>query len=237
MTDFDNQPRILTDLDIRIDFTELANKIRTSSQRPAIMASAEATLNRVTGCWNPAIVCRWLTIDRAAAGATTLYGRDCAATFNLGHSTCFIEPASHALVAAYTAGTSIEEENSKANANQQFLESYFIDLIALLVLEKTGEMVKRIAEGKADQLGWKVSPFLSPGSIHGWDLEEQHRLCSLLPLGKIGISMREDGVLAPFKSLACLIGIGTDYTSSTVGTTCQVCSKRQSCEMQHAIEG
>lgn len=233
----DSQPQVLTDLDMYIDFAELVKKIRTGSQRPAILASAEETLNRVAGCWNPAIVYRWLPIGPNGAGTTTLQGDDCSATFNLGHSSCFIEPASHALVAAYTAGTKIEEENRKATANQDFLASYFIDLIALLVLEKTGDLVKQIAERKAAEMGWKVSPFLSPGSIHGWELEEQQQLCSLLPLSEIGISIRTDGVLTPFKSLACMIGIGADYTSSTVGTTCQVCSKRQSCEMQHALEG
>jgi len=237
MDSIDNQPRVITDIGLQIDFTELIKKIRTSSQRPAILASAETTLNRVANCWNPAFVYRWLPVTTTKNGSVTLSDNGTGVTFNLGYSARFVEPAGYTLVAAYTVGTAIEEEYRRARANQEFLESYFIDLIALLVLEKTGDMVKRIAEQKAAEIHWKVGPFLSPGSVHGWELEEQFPLCSLLPLEKIGVSIRPDGVLAPFKSLTCMIGIGAEYTSPTVGTTCQVCSKRQSCEMQHDFEG
>ena len=237
MDSIDSQPRVITDLDLHIDLTELIKKIRTSSQRPAILASAETTLTRVTNCWNPSFVYRWLPVTQVKTGTVTLSDNGTAVTFTLGHSARFVEPAGYTLVAAYTAGTALEEEYRKSTADQDYLEAYFIDLIALLVLEKTGDMVKRIAEQQAAERHWKVSPFLSPGSVHGWMLEEQFPLCSLLPLDEIGVSIRPDGVLSPFKSLTCMIGIGAEYTSPTVGTTCQVCSKRQSCEMQHDFEG
>lgn len=239
MTDINTQSQLLTDLAITIGPAELIQKIRTKTVRPAILTAAEQTLDLVAGCWNPVIVCRWLPVAATPGtdGTITLNGDAGPVQFDLGHSSRFIEPAGQALVAAYTAGPAIEEETRKASANQDYLASYIIDLIALLVLEKTGDLVKQIAEQQAADKGWKVSPFLSPGSIHGWELEEQVKLCSLLPLGKAGISMREDGILTPYKSLACMIGIGAGYTSTTVGTTCHVCSKRLNCEMQHAHEG
>ncbi len=136
------------------------------------------------------------------------------------------------MVAVYSAGYEIEKETRKCSENEDFLVSYLLDLISLLVLEKTGDIVKKIAELKAAELGWGVSPFLSPGSIHGWELKEQLKLCSLLPLDEINVRIRDDAVLIPFKSLSCLIGIGAGYRATLVGTTCQVCSKNDVCQMK-----
>ncbi len=77
-----------------------------------------------------------------------------------------------------------------------------------------------------------MSPFLSPGSIHGWELEDQQKLCSILPLNEIDVQILDDSVLIPFKSLSCLIGIGAGYKANLVGTTCQVCSKNNDCQMK-----
>ncbi|SHO52042.1 hypothetical protein [Desulfopila aestuarii] len=102
---------------------------------------------------------------------------------------------------------------------------------------RTGHIIKEIAEKTAEESGRKVSPFLSPGSVHGWELEEQFTLCSLLPLQSIGVALSSNGILIPFKSLSCMIGIGTGYSSSQVGTTCQVCSRNARCEMQQPTQG
>ncbi len=112
-----------------------------------------------------------------------------------------------------------------ASSKGDLLEAYFLDLIGLIVLNKVEQTVKEIAEKQGRNLGWGVSPFLSPGSIHGWELEEQLKLCTLLPLKSINVKIRGDAVLSPFKTIPCLIGLGPGYDSVQVGTTCQVCSK------------
>ncbi len=233
MKNIDTQPVLLTDLNIVIHFEELVKKIRTGTKRPDILAAAEKTLDRINASWNPAIVYRWLPIDQSATEPEkNLVQGDIPVTFDLGYSSRFIKEASHVLVAAYSAGDEIEKEARNSSDNEELLVAFFLDLIGLLVLEKTGDIVKQIAEQKAADLGWRVSPFLSPGSIHGWELEDQHKLCSLLPLNQIGIQIRDDAVLVPFKSLSCLIGIGAGYNANLVGTTCQVCSKNGDCQMK-----
>ncbi len=226
-------PHVLTDLNIKISFEELAKKIQTGTQRPDILATAEKTLHGVNTIWNPAIVYRWLQTDQSTTepGKTVIHN-DNPVIFDLGHSTRFINKASDVLVAAYSAGNEIEIEVQKSSDSEELLVAFFLDLIGLLVLEKTGDIVKKIAEQKAADLGWGVSPFLSPGSIHGWELEDQHKLCSILPLNEIGVQIRDDAVLNPFKSLSCLIGIGAGYKATLVGTTCQVCSKNNDCQMK-----
>lgn len=233
---FVTSAQTITDLTIRIALADLAPKIRTSTPRPDIMATAEKMLDRVAGIWRPAIVYRWLRVTPGEDGRrkTTLHTdpEGSAISLDLGHSTCFITAAEHALIAAYTAGREIEEEAMKATDSQEFLAAFILDLIGLLVLEKTGDIVKNIAEEAANSRGLKVSPFLSPGSVHGWDLEEQTALCSLLPLESAGITLLDDAVLTPFKSLSCMIGVGSGYTASEVGSTCQICARNGNCPMQ-----
>lgn len=234
MYNFDTQPQALTELNIEISFPELEGKIQTGTKRPDILATAEKTLNRVNNIWDPAIVYRWLPFEQSdpASGLSVIRGNDGPITLDLGYSATFLKKASYALVAVYSAGDRLEQETQKASDNQEFLVAFLLDLIGLLVLEKTGNIVNKVAEQKAAELGWGVSPFLSPGSIHGWELEDQLKLCPLLPLDQIGVRLRDNAVLTPFKSLSCLIGIGPEYQASLVGTTCQVCSKNQDCQMR-----
>ena len=233
MQNIDTQPHILSQLDIQLDFDELAKKIQTSTTRPDLLATARETLHRVNNMWNPAVVYRWLPLEESQAEPEKIaLSSDKPVTFDLGYSSIFVKEASYVLVAAYSAGDEIEKEAQKASDNEELLAAYFLDLIGLLVLEKTGNIVMQIAERQAAELGWGVSPFLSPGSVHGWELEDQSKLCSLLPLGEIGVQIQNDTVLTPFKSLSCLIGIGAGYEATQVGTTCQVCSKNDTCQMK-----
>jgi hypothetical protein len=233
MLNFNTQAQVLTELNIKIAFPELEGKIQTSSKRPDIIAAAEKTLEMVNNIWDPAIVYRWLPFGENSTASELCTNRsdDSRVALDLGHSSIFIKKASYGLIAAYSAGNRLEEKTQKATKNQDFLAAFLLDLIGLLVLEKTGDIVKRVAEQKAAELGWGVSPFLSPGSIHGWELEEQLKLCPLLPLDQIGVHLLGDATLTPLKSLSCLIGVGPDYKASMVGTTCQVCSKNHNCQM------
>jgi len=233
MDTINTTPCALIDLNIEVGFEELVKKIRTGTKRPDILATAEQTLHKVNNIWNPGIIYRWLPFEQSETepGKSIVHSNN-PVILDLGHSARFTREASQVLVAAYSAGKELEEENRKAADKQELLIAFLLDLIGLLVLEKTGEVVNKIVEQKATELGWGVSPFLSPGSVHGWELEDQLKLCSLLPLNKIDITISSDAVLFPFKSVSCLIGIGKGYEATHVGTTCQVCSKNNDCEMK-----
>ncbi len=136
------------------------------------------------------------------------------------------------MVSSYTIGQTLDTEFANVSSKKSLLEAYMVDLIGLAALEKTGAIIKKSAENQARSLGWGVSPFLSPGSVHGWELEEQLKLCSLLPMDQINVKIREDAVLSPLKSIAALIGIGPGYDSIEVGSTCDVCSLRSNCDMK-----
>lgn len=154
------------------------------------------------------------------------------ATLDLGFSIQFVKDALKVLVGAYTIGEELEEHAKQVSASGMVLEAYVYDLLALGVLEKIGQKINLIAEEYGAKHGWGVSPFLSPGSVHGWELDNQHNLIELLPIGDIGITKTEAGALSPFKSLTLLTGTGPGYEETQVGSTCRVCLRRDKCEMR-----
>ena len=234
MTNIDTVPQVLLDLSVTITTEKLGDKIQAGKNKGKLITKATRLLEKLEGCWSPAIVYRLLpvAVDTTTPNCCSLQTESTKISLCLGHSSTFLKDADYALIACYTAGNSIEKKAQVASEKQQFLDSYLLDIINLLVLEKTGNIITGIAEQQAEKRGWGVSPFLSPGSVHGWDLEEQSKLANLLPLGQIGVKIRKDAVLEPFKSLTCLIGIGEDYSAKKVGTTCLVCSKRATCQMR-----
>ncbi len=240
MKNITTQPFVIPDLSVDVGFQDLVQKIKSSGNQSEILKTAQEAFERVQNIWKPAIVYCWVKFEQGHTnGMGRIIQKGCGAQkdrdaveIDFGYSIKFLNKADHALVAVYTAGQVLEEESKKASKMGDLLGAYFIDLIGLIVLDKAGERVKQIAQEKAGQLGWGVSPFLSPGSVHGWDLEEQIKLCSLLPLEKIDVMVREDAVLSPFKTISCLIGLGPGYASDQVGSTCQVCSKNHDCPMK-----
>ncbi len=225
---------VLSHIKVDIAHQELAQKIKTSGNMPEIAKTAKKILDQVKNKWKPAAVYRWLEFQPTDADTTGRIIQNSGSKLDIdfGYSIKFLKHASHALVSVYTAGRELEQESMKASQKGDLLGAYFIDLIGLIVLEKTGNQIKQIAQEKAAETGWGVSPFLSPGSVHGWELEGQIKLCSLLPLEKINVSIRDDAVMSPFKTISCLIGLGPGYDTATVGATCEVCSKKDKCQMK-----
>ena len=234
MNNLDTAPHVLSDIYVDVTFDELRKKIKTSTQSSALLKNAEKALLKTKGMWQPKAVYKWLKVsdpDRTTPWCA-IQTQDSCEKINLGYSKRFFKDAELALESIYTIGDALELESVNASKRGDHLEAYFFDIIGLIALDKTCQAVIKIAEASARKRGWGVSPFLSPGSIHGWGLEEQKKLASLLPIDEIDVRIREDAVLSPFKTISCMIGLGPTFTQHQVGTTCQVCSKNKDCTMR-----
>ncbi len=231
---FEDRPTVNRKLDIKVEFQDLARKIQMSGTKPAILKAAEPVFKKNNGIWTPAAVFQWFEFDPGNSKETGYIVRpeSLPLEIQMGYSKIFLAPARFVLAAVYTAGPELDDSSSRASRGGNFLDAHFLDLLALLILEKTEQRVKQIAETKAGNAGWGVSPFLSPGSVHGWELEGQAGLAGLLPIDEIGVGISDAGVFSPFKTISCLIGIGPAYDTRQVGTTCRVCSRRDDCRMR-----
>lgn len=220
-------------LQIDINSQDLETWLKTSKNSPGILKTAQKTLKKMQGKWDSAALYQWFDCEMDVQYGHFRIFKNPTDSINLklGDAARFLNPARSVMVGSYTVGKNMDIEAANASLNGHMLEAYMIDLIGLIALEKTGEFIKKKAEDKALDLSWGVSPFLSPGSVHGWDLEEQEKMCSLLPLERINITIENNMMLSPLKSMCVLIGIGPNYQSPKVGKTCDVCSKRNNCQM------
>ena len=226
---------LFSNIEVDVSIDEVLKAIPGKRPLEKIVAPLEQSLMAARKIWCPQAVCCWLDIKQITAETITLAlpGEERSVKLNTGFSTRFLAKAEAVLAAVYTLGSELEEYGASLSANGDFLGAYLTDIIGLVVLDKAGEKIRTLAENRANALGWGVSPFLSPGSVHGWDLDDQSSLCSFLPLETLGVKISKDAILTPFKSISCLIAVGPGYASSRVGTTCEVCSKKDTCTMKN----
>ena len=225
---------VLSSITMNINFKDIALKIKTSNNNSEILNIARKVFNKAKNIWRPMAVYQWFEFENIGRDnrGRIIQSSICHVDFDFGYSFQFVSPARYALVSVYTAGQELELESKQASSNGDILQAYFLDIIGLAVLDQVEQTIKNIAEKQAVNQKMGVSPFLSPGSVHGWKLEEQIKLCSLLPLEKINVTVQNDAVLLPFKTVSCLIGLGPGYNNTKVGSTCQVCSKNHDCQMK-----
>jgi len=152
----------------------------------------------------------------------------------LGVASKFMANAEQGVVGVYSAGDELEQAAAKASREKRYFDAFLYDLIGLAVLKKTKQQIDKIVEEEAQKNNWGVGPFLSPGSVDGWDLADQTNLCSLVPLNTVDLALRSGDIFRPFKTISFLIGIGPKYDAVTVGSTCDVCSMSHQCEMQRS---
>lgn len=243
MISFAPGPVAVPDLRVRIGFEALADKIRTSSARPGLIDAARAVFETHRDTWEPAMTYQWLGFTPGSTGESGIIAPMASpeagtgeVELRLGHSGRFLSNARYVLAAVYTAGPRLDAAAAEAGKNNDFLDAHFLDLLGLIVLEQAEQAVKDLASEKAADAGWGVSPFLSPGSVHGWELSEQKKLAGLLPISDIRVSISDAAVFSPFKTISCIIGIGPAYEDTRVGSTCQVCAKRDHCQMKTSLK-
>ncbi|SDT84941.1 hypothetical protein [Desulfobacula phenolica] len=233
MSRFNPHPQVLSHLNVAITLNDVLKLIEPSGRHPQLIEIAEKTFGKVKTIWKPAAVYGWFEFQQTNSDPLlcSLKDTDSRSNISPGYAIKFLRHASHSLISVYTAGHEFELQSIKASSKGDFMEAYLIDLIGLLILKQTEQVIKKIAEKQAQKLGWGVSPFLSPGSVKGWDIEDQTNLCSLLPLEQINVKIR-NAVLSPFKTVSCLIGLGVAYKTIIVGSTCEVCTKNHDCRMK-----
>jgi hypothetical protein len=203
---------------------------------PKIREKGFELLHKTQKAWTPKLACRWLDIDQLTNNRLIL--TDLSApkiiNLNLGFSGRFLKGSKKVLIGAYTVGPGLEKMARRAGPKKQIFDSWLYDTVSLAILDMLGKRINKMAEQYALYNGWGVSPVLSPGSVHGWDLLEQKTLCSILPLYSIGIRLMENGVFTPFHSLSFLIGAGPGLKAKEVGQPCRACSRQKNCSLSLA---
>jgi hypothetical protein len=218
--------------DVSITLTA-AQIIAAPKDRPvgaALLKEAEQAIALGQTLWQPQAVYDWFEV-RAVEGEQVIVSSSSGAesTLQVGPKAELMAPARRALATVATIGPALEQKVHELQAAGESLASYLLDSAGVIALGAVGEHLRRLAEEAAAELGWGVSPSLSPGSLVGWSMRDQQALCSLLPLEQIGVHLNSHSVLEPHKSASGLVGLGPGYESTRVGSICKYCALQKTC--------
>jgi hypothetical protein len=221
---------ILRDIPITLKAEDIIASPNKGQHRPALLRHAEEAVALGQTLWQPACVYDTFDVHSVEGERATLCGVDGVETvLTIGRKADLMAPARRAVVGVVTIGPALEHKVRELQAAGDNMMSYLLDSAGVVALGAAGEALRCIAEDAAEELGWGVSPSLSPGSLVGWPLRGQHDLCGLLPLEQIGVRLTNHAVLEPHKSASGLVGLGPDYESTRVGSVCKYCALQKTC--------
>ena len=230
-------PVILSDINITLSSDELLKSIRKASGTSSlIMDEAETAAAKATELCRPVAVYEFMKVQKCGSKSLVIsntQGHD-ESVLSIGGRVNLLKSAKSVLVCVYSIGPELDEFKVEISESGDHLQSYLLDSAGLAVLEKTGAVIRKIAENEAAKRKWGVSAFLSPGSLEGWFITSQSEISSILDLSLIGVKLNEAAVLTPFKSVSCIIGIGPGYADKFVESTCKYCSCAGNCSLRRA---
>jgi len=221
---------ILQDIPIDLKAEDILALPRKRQIHPELLQQAEEAIALGQTLWQPLCVYNWVDVRSVNGERATVASSDGTETvLHIGHKADLVTPARRALVGVATIGPALEQKVQELQAAGQGILSYLLDSAGVVALGSAGEALRGLAEEAAGELGWGVSPSLSPGSLVGWSLRGQHELCGLLPLEEIRVRLTNHSVLEPHKSVSGFIGLGPDYDSTRVGSVCKYCALQDTC--------
>ncbi len=222
---------VMKDIHIVLDADEVESLLFRGSDTPQIKDDIRTAVNMAEDLIRPVAVCAWVDVLSVRPNSVVVSGSAGSGpvTLRMGPLADLMEEAKQALAGVVSIGAELDEQCRRLTHSGEPLASYLLDTVGVVALGKVGETIHRLAETEAERRNWGVGPSLAPGSLDGWPIEDQVKLCSLLSLDQIGVRLNDSGVMVPFKSASALIGSGPGYSSRSVGSTCRFCTHAQTC--------
>lgn len=106
-----------------------------------------------------------------------------------------------------SAGKSFEIEAASLANNGMQLESYFIDLLGSLAVEKGMDLFQKKFAKYLSKFDLSTSNRYSPGYCD-WKVDDQFTLFELIEDNNTNVSLNANALMSPIKSISGMIGIG-----------------------------
>lgn len=232
---------ILRDIPVALTAKEVIAPGGRKSNRPELVRQAEEAIALGQTLWQPTAIYDWFDVETIEGELVQLQaptkiressltgGQASSVMLTIGPKADLLTHAQRVLVSVVTIGPALEQRVQELQSAGDMLLAYLLDSAGVVALGAAGEAVRCEAENTATELGWGVSPSLSPGSLVGWSVRGQRELCALLPLDEIGVRLNQNCVLEPHKSVSALVGLGPGYETAKVGSVCKYCALQKTC--------
>ena len=146
---------------------------------------------------------------------------------NVGKGVRLWSGAEYLAAAVCTIGAEVENKASELFSKGEALLGSMLDSVGTAATDNLELQVHQLLCQQAYGSGMRIGPRLSPGS-KTWELSEQRVLFHLLPADKIGVSLTQQCMMMPRKSISFCSGAGRQEAwqgleSEKVKNPCQLC--------------
>jgi len=122
-----------------------------------------------------------------------------------------------------TAGEKLGEMSRKEMKEGDLLQGYIYDVIGSEAADGASALMQERLKAEAEQEGLRITNRYSPGYCD-WNVEEQHKLFSLMHENFCGITINSSALMSPEKSVSGFIGVGSDVRFNKY--TCGLCDMK-----------
>lgn len=122
-----------------------------------------------------------------------------------------------------SAGRIFQEKSFQFGENGQLIESYFVDLLGSVTVEKGMDYIQNLLAEKLKQNKLKITNRYSPGYCD-WHINTQKDLFSLINAQSINVQLLDSFLMYPSKTISGLIGVGTEV--KFLKHLCDLCNSR-----------
>lgn len=211
--------------DLQVDISEpevlryLGYQRRAAQPQAEVKEILEVALERGYQLAQPKAVYTWVKVEEMNEGWLTLEG---GLRLSIGSGLSSWKGAEYLAVALCTIGSELENEVSELFAQGDFTLALVLDSVGSVAIESVADHVNYLICQRADLLGVREGPRLSPG-YGQWELPDQRVLFTILPGEKIGVQLNEHCIMIPQKSISFAAGVGKDMDSDRGLNPCQRC--------------
>ncbi len=111
------------------------------------------------------------------------------------------------MIAICTIGDSLEKRLAELSARGEHTAALNLDIAGSVALGSLGDQVHQHICEKASARGIEMGPFLNPG-YREWPLTDQRLIFDIMPAASIGVSLNEQCMMVPKKSITYCAGAG-----------------------------
>ena len=117
-------------------------------------------------------------------------------------------------------GDEIEIWSKHFMDNNEMLKGFLIDKVASELVEQLADKTELLLKNELEQFELKATNRYSPGYC-GWSVADQQNLFSLLPSKFCGVSLNDNSMMIPIKSVSAVIGVGKSVEKKNY--ECSIC--------------
>lgn len=122
-----------------------------------------------------------------------------------------------------TIGKGVEDEASSLMKKADELSGYLLDRTGSFAVESLAQSLENSLRNSCIARGLTLSVRFSPGYCD-WKIEEQFKLSRIADFSKAGITLTDNCMMVPRKSISSVAGIGPKGLFSEIKSQCDMCN-------------